>query len=231
MHVFQSPAEEKVGLLELFAGCGRLTGVFGRRGHAVLERLRHIIYSHDLFREEEQQRVAEEIQAHKPGLLWVALPCTKWSPWQRLNYAGRKQLLRRERQRQRKLIRFSVEMAKMQLAQGGMVVFEHPRWSDMWTDPSFRDIYDNPLMIPVDCDMRRYNLWAVSDGGLHFKPTTLLCSDAVMAEHLGRRCTQDHPHTAEAGQNTRAAGAYTREFAKAVLKSYEEAERRSVSTS
>ena len=154
-----SEAVENVALLELFAGCGRLTEVFGSRGHTVLEP-RDIIYGHDLFLEEEQERVIEDLEMHKPGLLWVALPCTKWSPWQRINYAGRKQALRRERQKQRKLIRFSVEAAKLQLEHGGMVVFEHPRWSDMWVDPSFRELYDHPLMIPVDCDMCCYNLRA-----------------------------------------------------------------------
>ena len=191
---------------------------------------RDIIYGHDLFLEDEQARVVEDLQAHKPGLVWVALPCTKWSPWQRLNYAGRKQMLRCEKQKQRKLIRFSVEVAKMQLALGGMVVFEHPRWSDMWADPSFRDITEHPAMIPVDCDMCRFNLRARSDGGLHFKPTRLLCSNSVLADRLARPCTRDHPHTEVSGQNTRAAGAYTREFAMAVARGYEEAIRRSIWT-
>ena len=40
--------------------------------------------------------------------------------------------------------------------------------------------------------------------------------------HLAKVCTRDHSHTPTAGANTKS-GAYTREFAKAVVKGYEKA--------
>ena len=141
-----------VDLLELFAGCGRLTEVFAQKGYTVLEP-RDILYGHDLFEEEEQNSVFQDVAEHRPRLLWIALPCTKWCAWQHINYHGRKQALRRERQKQRRLIRFAKDVAYQQLSLGGMVVFEHPKTSEMWSDPCFLDLVNNPLMVRVDCDM------------------------------------------------------------------------------
>ena len=51
----------------------------------------------NLFDPLQQETVFNDINYKKPKLLWVALPCTKWSQWQRLNYAQRRQALRRAR--------------------------------------------------------------------------------------------------------------------------------------
>ena len=71
--------------------------------------------------------------------------------------------------------------------------------------------------------MCQYNLQSASTGELHMKPTRLLCSDARMAERLGKRCSGGHPHAHVAGTDTRKAGMYTNEFARAVAKGYERA--------
>ena len=116
-NTFQGKPED-FALLELFAGSAKLTTEFAHQGHNVLEP-RDILLGHDLFDQYQQESVFNDINYRKPKLLWVALPCTKWSQWQRLNYAQRRQQLRRERQKQRRLIHFAVECAWNQIANGG----------------------------------------------------------------------------------------------------------------
>ena len=102
---------------ELFAGSAHLTEEFAAKGYNVFEP-RDILLGHNLFDPLQQETVFNDINYKKPKLLWVALPCTKWSQWQRLNYARRRQALRRARAEQRRLIHFAVECAWNQIANG-----------------------------------------------------------------------------------------------------------------
>ena len=209
---------DQVDLLELFAGKAHMTQVFAERGYNVLEP-RDLRYGHDLSCPAEQEKVLDDILHYKPGLLWIALPCTKWSPWQRLNYHNRRQALRRERAIQRKLCRFALRCCELQWACGGECVFEHPLMSDMWDDDCFY-IRSDPRMHWVPLDMCCFGLKAVSDGGPLKKPTALLCTNARFSE-LGRKCQGDHVHTPTAGQNTSPAGIYTYQFCNHVVNTYE----------
>ena len=105
----------RADLLELFAGSARLTEEFAAQGYNVLEP-RDIRYGHDLFRLDQQNAVIDDLEKHRPKLVWIALPCTMWSPWQNINYFWRKEELRRLRRKQRKLVRFAVYVARLQLA-------------------------------------------------------------------------------------------------------------------
>ena len=108
---------DRADFLELFVGCARMTEEFARAGYSVLEP-RDILLGHDLLQEDAQEDVRHDILQGRPHLVWIALPCTKWSSWQRLNYHGRKQHLRRERMKQRRLVRFAVEVAFTQRCAG-----------------------------------------------------------------------------------------------------------------
>ncbi|CAL1132729.1 unnamed protein product [Cladocopium goreaui] len=214
------PQEETVSLLELFAGSAHLTGYFAAKGYNVLEP-RDIVYGHDLFDRRQQVSVLEDIQRMKPRLLWVALPCTKWSPWQRLNYAHRRQQLRREQAKQRKLMKFTLDCAWEQLDAGREVAFEHPRDSGMWEDSALEPLINSPLMSQATFDMCRYNLRAVTDGGRLRKPTRVVASNRLLLDGLRLTCGGGHEHTATQGRNTRPAGVYTKEFCRAIFKGYE----------
>ena len=202
---------EEVALLELFAGSAHLTSHFAKKGHNVLEP-RDKLFGHDLFDRCQQETVIRDIKQMRPRLLWVALPCTKWSPWQRINYAHRKQQLRRERAKQRKLIRFVVDCAWEQLEAGREVALEHPRDSDMWNDESLEALVECDLMKSTTLDMCRYNLRAVTDGGRLKKPTRIVASNIQFLEPLAMRCCGDHGHTPTEGTPT-PQGSTPRSFA------------------
>ena len=209
----------RADLLELFAGSAHLTEEFAAQGYNVLEP-RDIRYGHDLFRLDQQNAVIDDLEKHRPKLVWIALPCTMWSPWQNINYFWRKEELRRLRRKQRKLVRFAVYVARLQLALGGDVVFEHPKGSAMWKDPSMAPIREDPRCFPVTLDMCRFNLRARSDNGLMRKPTTLLMSSEEIEDAVKLHCRGGHQHTPTAGVNTKPAGEYTREFCRRVVAGY-----------
>ena len=215
---------ETPALLELFAGSAHLSSEFARAGLNVLEP-RDLVLGHDLRDPCQQAAVKGDIQRWGPKLLWVALPCTKWSSWQRLNYANRRQELRRQRSRERKLVRFAVECAWMQLEAGREIVFEHPASSDMWRESLITQFQEPEMRMSfVELDMCAYNLRAKTDGGLIKKPTLLMCSHPAMADLLRKTCDQTHPHTPAAGSNTRPAGVYTKEFCRRVVQGYKRSE-------
>ena len=214
---------EPVAILELFCGHAQLTLEYAKSKMNVLEP-RDLRFGHDLFQPDQQEKVLEEVDYFKPELVWIALPCTVWGPWTNINYKDRPQLLRRLRAKQRRLIRFAVKVALKQIEQGRHVGFEHPRNSAMWKDPSIADLLQDPLFHEVKLDMCCFDLRAVTDGELLRKPTTVYITDEAYAQGLARTCTCTHGHGATAGQNTKPAGQYTPQFARAVVRSHEKKE-------
>ena len=92
-----------------------------------------------------------------------------------------------------------MQCAELQLELGGDIVFEHPKYSDMWGDQSMRPMMTNYWTYVVELDMCRYGLRAKSNGGLHRKPTSLLVSGPNYGKWLGRTCKGGHEHTPTAG--------------------------------
>ena len=162
----------------------------------------------------------DEINTFRPELVWIALPCTLWGPWTRISYKDRPQELRRLRLKQKKLINLAIEAATVQIAVGNHVAFEHPRDSELWNKPDVKELLQMPHFQEVDFDMCSFGLKAVSDGGLLKKPTKVMCTDPGYAAALHRPCAGDHEHTLTAGQNTKPAGHYTEQFARAVVKGH-----------
>ena len=113
-----------------------------------------------------------------------------------------------------------MECAWQQIAAGNEVIFEHPKYSELWTDPSMQSLVDSNFMAFSNVDMRRYNLRAVTDGGRLRKPTKIMASNPALLDQLRRTCPGGHEHTPTEGQNTKPAGVYTKEFCKAVLAGY-----------
>ncbi|CAK9111736.1 Copia protein [Durusdinium trenchii] len=185
------PGDERVALMELFCGSAQLTLEYAKAGMVVLEP-RDIIHGHDLNKEEEQARVIDEINTFRPELVWIALPCTLWGPWTRINYKDRPQELRRLRLKQKKLINLAIEAATVQIAGGNHVAFEHPRGSELWNKPDVKELLQMPHFQEVDFDMCSFGLKAVSDGGLLKKPTKVMCTDPGYAAALHRAVVKGH---------------------------------------
>ena len=55
-----------------------------------------------------------DIYEHRPGMVWLAPPCTLWGNFSHLNYD--KQTLRRLRRKEMDLIKFADEVMDLQVA-------------------------------------------------------------------------------------------------------------------
>lgn len=114
-----------------------------------------------------------------------------------------------------------MECAWNQIANGKEVMFEHPKYSDLWTDRSMESFMDNDFVVTAALDMCRYDLRAVTDSGRRRKPTKIAATDPKLLKSLRRTCSGGHEHTPTEGQNTKAAGAYSRAFCRAIIEGYQ----------
>ena len=113
----------EVDCYELFAGKARISEAFAKRGRGVLQP-RDILFGHDLRDKVVQEEVLHDIRSYRPGLLWVAPPCTLWCGFSKLNHSP--QQLRRLRQKEMALLRFVDSAIKLQKELGGLIAVENP---------------------------------------------------------------------------------------------------------
>ena len=60
---------------------------------------------YDLYQPKTWELLQTERRQRRPRRIWFSLPCTKWCPWNRLNYANRKEELAAYQRRERKMLR------------------------------------------------------------------------------------------------------------------------------
>lgn len=145
------PVEEtfckgEVECLELFAGKARISEAFAKRGRGVLQP-RDIRFGHDLRRKEVQEEVLKDIVKFKPGMVWLAPPCTVWCGFSHLNYSP--QELRRMGKREMALVNFTSDVMALQKLPGGIVIVENPRASDLWRVPVIQRYLESNMFFAV----------------------------------------------------------------------------------
>ena len=182
----------------------------------------------DFRKSSDRQAMREAVKNRKPDLLVLCPPCTWAGGWFHLN----KKHMSDEELCEKKIltrlfINFCKELIKIQLNNGGRVMFEHPRDSVAW---GLLEELSSQLHT-VDLHMCRFGL-RVPQGPLIRKATRLMVSHADMRE-LGRLCPgSKHPDHVEhlpiagshpsIGSVSKHAGRYTSVFVKAVLKTVHE---------
>lgn len=117
---------------EIFTDIEPVKRAAERRGHKTMPSM--TLPDYDFYKNEDQQRCHGQVKKKKPYCLVVAFPCTVWSPLQRIgrNQQAKVDRLRKRRTAERRLVRFSVEMARSQLAKGKHFVIENPAPSLAW---------------------------------------------------------------------------------------------------
>ncbi|CAJ1345573.1 unnamed protein product, partial [Effrenium voratum] len=174
-------------VLEVFAGKNHITQAFAAKGHDVMEP-RDLLLGHDIRVKEVRENILEDIRKFKPKLVWLAPPCTLWSPWTRINYYGRANQLRRLRQRERMFQEFAEECARLQRSGGRHIIIENPAQSELRHTPRMMSITKGYHLLECNLDMCAYGLKGKSDGKLLKKPTKLLVSSEIYQHELARRC-------------------------------------------
>ena len=173
----------EVDCLELFAGKGRISEAFGKKGRGVLCP-RDIKYGHDFRRPAARQEVLDDIYKYKPGMVWMAPPCTLWGNFSRMNYS--RQELRRLRRKEMVLLNFCDEVMRLQTSLGGQFALENPRGSDMWRVPKLQGWIISGDAHLSKVDLCSYNMRSIDEQFRLLKPITLLCSNEIFAEKISR---------------------------------------------
>lgn len=157
----------------------------------------------------------DDIRTHTPGMVWLAPPCTAWCGFSRLNYPP--QELRRVRKREMGLVNFTSDVMALQKQQGGIVIVENPRTSDLWRVPVIQRRLASGMMF-AQPDLCQFGVRS-SDGQLPLKkPMSLLTNNSYVAQSLTSKCPGDHEHRAIQGRETAHSAAYPTAFAAAVFR-------------
>ena len=221
--IMNGPRE--VDCLELFAGQGRISEAFARRGRGVLQP-RDLRFGHDFKDRAVREEILAEIREYKPGLVWMAPPCTAWCAFSRLNFSP--QELRRRRRRDAALIDFVHEVFTVQREGGRQAVVENPWSSDLWRHHVLQRWINADGALMTHVDLCSYGMTSVHGTGLLRKPVGLLSFSKAFAESIEARCDGSHQHVVIEGKQTYHSSVYPSRFARAVVKAYDAGEARRV---
>ena len=94
------------------------------------------------------------------------------------------------------MLRFAVELCKMQSAAGRLFVFEHPRSATSWEDASLRELMTMKNVLVTTLDMCRYGMMAIDkEGSEPVRKTTRIVTNAPeLGDALSDRCEGGHRH-------------------------------------
>ena len=214
----EQPRRE-VDCYELFAGRARISEAFAKRGRGVLQP-RDIKFGHDLRDPELQREVLDDIRRFRPGLVWMAPPCTLWCGFSKLNYSP--QELRRRRRHEMELVRFAGQVMELQHQLGGIFVVENPRNSDLWRTDVIQDLAFSPQMSAkfAKADLCQYGMKSHDGMELLRKPVSLFTNSSAFSDSIEVTCDRTHEHRVIQGAETSHSATYPTAFATAVFRAY-----------
>lgn len=160
------------------------------------------------------------VQREAPFCLVLAFPCRAWSLLMNLNPPPD---LRERREEALVLLKYAIELAELQHANGRHFLLENPRTSKAWTLREMVEFLEKVDARLADFDMCRFNLKG-SSGLRHKKATRMATSSKEIAGMIdGRKCKRNHPHQQVIGGSkiTTSAGFYPRQLACALVSGME----------
>ena len=171
----------------------------------------------DLTSENGVNKAIEVIHQYRrlPILLWVSIPCTGGSPWQRLNRSSGKcdpQKLDKHIQLYHSLMRSVCIVAAAGRPHGIRVAVEWPRQCEYWKSDAYQGFASTLSLDSVFLDGCMFGLVAV--GGKHDgmpikKPWRIDTNVSSMRQYLAHVCDGSHVHTPCAGSQTKRTEGYT----------------------
>ena len=154
---------------------------------------------------------------------WISLPCTDYTPWQRMNIYRYGEAFERKLQERRKksmkMFKQAKRFARKILETGGRVALEWPAdlaWWDLKEvqkferEHCFRRVYFHGCMLGVHGkELPIKKSWCVST-----------CDERLIQIFSQFRCDGNHQHEIAGGNQTTQTGFYTTQFATAILESW-----------
>ena len=183
--------EQKVGLVEVFAGQAMLSQVFETQtGLAAISLgLQH---GQNFENSIDQRLLLQLLVWCRPLHVWVSFPCTFWSPWTFLNL-HRSQKTRERIQKGRALgrrhLHLTSEVWHLQTQLGGACHLENPLSSRAWAELDVQGAASTRV------DQCSLGLKEPNSGMLIMKPTKIVSTHESVVEALSRyRCSKEHSH-------------------------------------
>ena len=155
---------------------------------------------------------------HKGNILvWVSIPCTGGSPWQRINVwrPGVRQRIEDHVALFRLLFAAATTVMKYVIDAGGYVAIEWPRSCAYWLEPEVQQfLWDSGLKSAFldGCMFGLVSQFGASKGTPIRKPWRIDTNSPVVLQHLARPCDGSHAHAQCGGSNTKASESYTDEL-------------------
>ena len=205
---------------EIYAGQGGLADAMERLGYEV-KRFDLPEWNFELL--SDRKRLWKLYVEEAPDIVWIAPPCTLWTPLQTWNkdVGALEVLWTRRSYDHRTNLSLARRIFKGQVKRKKIAVVEHPWTSSAWKTPAFRGLGG----YTVDLDQCAFGSTLPNDEGVETpiqKRTCLKTTSEELLSMLGRKCPGDHSHQHVIGKTpggvprARAAGAYQPGFCSAV---------------
>ena len=204
--------------LEVFAGSARITLAHSKAGLIMFDPVDHL-WGTDAF----DSRIDWLIKTRQVRWLWLAPPCSSFSPLRNLDRNGPLRPADRpegnesiwEVQVGNSLWYRALNLASLIVEQDGFFVLEHPRDSKAWALKRTHQMQRFQGCKLWSTDMCAYG-GAFNPGLPNQKPTSLL-TNAPWVPWVLKRCPKDHVHGPPLrGARAKAAGAYPNGFCEAL---------------
>ena len=124
-------------------------------------------------------------------------------------------------------LKFSLELAEIQVRQGRHFLFEHPAGASSWKHPAMvAFIAKYPDLFLATADQCAFGLLTTTPDGHHLpakKPIRFLPSSSHLAQRLNVKCEGGHEHALlKGGSRCRQAQKYTPQLCRAILEGFKQ---------
>ena len=173
--------------------------------------------------EADREWARRQVYKDKPELLVVCPPCTLFSSLQNLSPNGLPNVRCPDRWEEALvMLRFAVELCRIQHAAGRVFVFEHPATATSWEDESLRGLLELPGVLLSVMDMCRYGMVSEDKEGVApvRKTTKIATNVPEIADALSHRCEGGHRHVHLISGRPKNAAIYPSGFCRDLIKGF-----------
>ena len=160
-HVPESKHKRGPFVTEVYTSAENVMKEAKKRGHKVGASM-SLESGWNFLRKRDQDKALQKISEEKPYCVVLAFPCNGFSPLQRLNskYPERRAW---RRSVGRRLMKFAIKVARLQLRAGRHVILENPRQSDAWNEPEMMKLWEEFDLYWANFDQCRFGLASEAD--------------------------------------------------------------------
>jgi hypothetical protein len=183
-----------------------------------------IVTRWDLSQQSHRTFLMELARRKQPQAVLLSPPCLPFSQMQRTN-VGRSDpaLVAAKLSEGREFVKFSMTIARAQIAGGRCFVYEHPSHASSWQQQSVTSVSKLKGVRIVQFDQCRFGAVTLVNKTPIRKPTKFMTNSSAVAEAFdGKLCRADHEHQRLDGQEggvsrTTAAAAYPQALVDALV--------------